>query len=479
LPAGSWGWNDVDFADALNGWAVGSREGGTQIAHTSDGGLTWEEQTTPPAGYALNAVCAVDALTAYVVGSNCCILKTTDGGVTWNALWAAWPVGGDTALYDVEFSTPLEGVVAASQGFVMLTNDGGATWTTEGLGGWGAVKSVHLGSSGGRTWVVGEQSLVVSTTDGFTSWRGHSTGAVTAHWDTIAFADAQYGWLTGVSNGETVVLRTTNGGSSWRLQNLGMGAGCTDLAVMSPSTVFAVGGGVLGTTTGGVPPTGDRTPPTLTAHKPKGLWHNHRVRVSFTGSDPSGMRYVFARADDKSCDLWATTVAPANDETMEGMHTIRGVGMDMAGNGSGTTSTKVGIDSSLPTTIAANDARVAVGGTASLRFGVADYKPGCGAARCTLKIATSTGKVVRSVSLGLRKTNRWYTYAYKSGLSAGRYRWYIYARDIAGNPPYIMYYSILTVGGGSGAAPADGVATKRLLPASGPGGLEVGYQPRP
>ena len=479
LPNGSRGWRDVDFCDALNGWAVGTGWSGEGklIAHTADGGLTWVEQTNAPFGYDLNAICAVDPLTAYAVGGGLYIIKTTDGGVTWTAL--TFPVYGSTELQEVDFSSPLAGLVTTGGGELYKTADGGASWTEVGLGVADAIMAVDRSPDGRRIWMAGVGSTLISSADGGVTLRKRSTGAVTAHWYAVTFSDARNGWLGGRSNGETVVLRTTDGGNSWRLQSLGMGADCTDLQAFSATHVFAAGGGIFETTSGGVPPSGDRTPPTLTAHKPKGLWHNHRVRVSFSGSDPSGMRYVFARADKKSCDLWATTVAPANDESMEGMHTIRGTGMDMAGNGSGTIATKVGIDSSLPTTIAENDARVVAGGSAGLGFAVADYKPGCGAARCTLKIATTTGKVVRSVSLGLRKTNRWYAYSYRASLPAGKYRWYIYARDIAGNPPYVMYYSILTVGGGGGAPIADGPVAKGLRPAGTAQGLDVGYQPRP
>jgi photosystem II stability/assembly factor-like uncharacterized protein len=81
--------NDVAFADAQHGWAVGDRGA---IWHTDDGGLKWELQKS-------GADCPLHAV---------CFLNEQHG----------WAAGGFTRPY-----------THASAGVVLVTHDGGKTWT--------------------------------------------------------------------------------------------------------------------------------------------------------------------------------------------------------------------------------------------------------------------------------------------------------------------------------------------------------------
>jgi hypothetical protein len=73
---------DVDFADALNGWAVGWQ--GT-ILRTTDGGRTWIKKD-PGLGYtgAVLTVCPLSANVAWAGGYDAFAARTTDGGLTWH-----------------------------------------------------------------------------------------------------------------------------------------------------------------------------------------------------------------------------------------------------------------------------------------------------------------------------------------------------------------------------------------------------------
>jgi len=66
----------------------------------------------------------IDALTGYL-GFYSGILKTTNGGQTWNLL-PAYYFGNIEAIF---FKDAMTGLVAGAQGMIMLTNDGGQTWT--------------------------------------------------------------------------------------------------------------------------------------------------------------------------------------------------------------------------------------------------------------------------------------------------------------------------------------------------------------
>ena len=83
----------LSFCDDNNGWAAG--EYGF-IYHTTDGGNTWEKQSgflrisweteELESGNFLFGLHAVDPQTAWAVGLGKTVVRTTDGGATWNEM---------------------------------------------------------------------------------------------------------------------------------------------------------------------------------------------------------------------------------------------------------------------------------------------------------------------------------------------------------------------------------------------------------
>ncbi len=69
----------VHFADSDTGWAVGY--GGTLMKSTN-GGMTWNYQSLG-SNKVLKSLFFIDAQTGWVVGWDGFIVKTSDGGVTW------------------------------------------------------------------------------------------------------------------------------------------------------------------------------------------------------------------------------------------------------------------------------------------------------------------------------------------------------------------------------------------------------------
>ena len=82
---------DVFFIDERTGWIVGNNAGSTfaeeldsVIAHTTDGGVTWQPQQSG-VYHPLRAVRFVDHQTGWCVGENGIILHTESGGKTWGS----------------------------------------------------------------------------------------------------------------------------------------------------------------------------------------------------------------------------------------------------------------------------------------------------------------------------------------------------------------------------------------------------------
>jgi photosystem II stability/assembly factor-like uncharacterized protein len=126
----------IQFADANHGWAAGAN----RIMATSDGGHSWTRQYSGPA--ALRQVDFTDASHGWAVGPGT-LLRTTDGGATWTALSEpAAAVDGVSFVphgngYALAASTAsgtgaapvLAGTTGTYSGGTLLrTTDGGTTW---------------------------------------------------------------------------------------------------------------------------------------------------------------------------------------------------------------------------------------------------------------------------------------------------------------------------------------------------------------
>lgn len=133
---------NVDFADALNGWATGRVEasGGNVIFRTSDGGATWVQQLA--AGGWEEGFGAIDAVSptlacAVGVGANHTRLGElkfiTRDGVHWGALPES---SNRTALSDVDFVDASVAWAVGYAGSIIRTDDGGDSWSVEETARW-------------------------------------------------------------------------------------------------------------------------------------------------------------------------------------------------------------------------------------------------------------------------------------------------------------------------------------------------------
>jgi photosystem II stability/assembly factor-like uncharacterized protein len=165
---------DVRFADANTGMAVG--EAGT-ILRTTDGGVTWEVSRLPIATTGvLNGVFFNDANTGTVVGQDTpgrwyesIIFRTTDGGVTWGQQMS----GPDVEIFDVSFADINTGIVVGWGGTIFRTTDGGVAWhDTTVDGGWNGVFLIDASTG----IVVGFDGKIIRTTDGGVTWEHQVSG---------------------------------------------------------------------------------------------------------------------------------------------------------------------------------------------------------------------------------------------------------------------------------------------------------------
>ncbi len=264
-------------------WVVGNMDstGYALILFTPDGGDTWVRQGEGSAalqGIDLYDVWAVDTSVVWAVGMSNTVLKTTDGGVTWNRMSVPQDRHA-TELYSVSLAAPGDIWVSGSDGRVYHSKNDGVTWTIFDTSFFhnGLMQGIHAVTSdityvtggvpgeasnlkgfiartldGGQTWdsivpendynrnewigvkssdadhvvIYGGRSHYVFTTDGGQSWVNDSVpntgGTGGADINCLTMLDALTWWGAFDYDG---IFITTNGGASWTKQtSVGPGA---------------------------------------------------------------------------------------------------------------------------------------------------------------------------------------------------------------------------------------------------------------
>lgn len=195
-------------------WASGAA--GT-VLRTTDGGRSWQTRRVPGAdGLDFRDVDAISATVAHVLsigpGDASRIYQTEDGGTTWTERFRN--ADGD-AFYDaLTFADPRHGAAVSDavggRFVVRLTSDGGRTWTLvpadrlpparEGEGAFAASGSNVAMAGADRLWIGTTKGRVLRSTDGGRSWSVHATPVATGDATgifSIAFRDASHGAVVG------------------------------------------------------------------------------------------------------------------------------------------------------------------------------------------------------------------------------------------------------------------------------------------
>lgn len=238
---------DVDFIDNQNGWAVGNW--GT-ILVTNDGGQRWQErplsivlksrgQIDPAAAQDIT-----DPTTGEVIAKAGQLLSRDQVNIILDRGLTDVRIREDVVLNAVTFVDATHGWIAGEQGRVLRTEDGGQTWEStslprppkqasaqdgneevmsdEELEAFGALTpppslyGVHFVSPQ-KGWVVGQEGTIAQTHDGGRQWEFQMSGEKEALYDIGVIGET--GWIIGDKG---AVLISTNGGAQWSKHELGL-----------------------------------------------------------------------------------------------------------------------------------------------------------------------------------------------------------------------------------------------------------------
>ena len=116
-----------------------------------------------------------------------------------------------------------DGWVVGNEGVILHTTDKGETWEQQDSGVSGALLSVHFvaeqpGLPVSEGWAVGDGGTIIYTTDGGASWEIQNSGVV-EQLRSVFFGNTSTGWAVGKSG---VIVSTRDGGNSWDPQTSGV-----------------------------------------------------------------------------------------------------------------------------------------------------------------------------------------------------------------------------------------------------------------
>ncbi len=194
----------VHFVDEERGWVVGAR--GT-ILRTTDGGRTWEQRPSRTTAPLVTVRFTADGRLGWVLGANGGVLQTTDGGATWgpSARLARTPSRAMHVIPDGRRAW-----IVGDDGLILRTTDGGDTWLQAQSGTSESLRAVHFRGDGAEGWAVGGAGIVLRTTDGGVRWEPRSIGSRHRLTGVYAASDGST-WLVG----EDTFLTSRDAGATW------------------------------------------------------------------------------------------------------------------------------------------------------------------------------------------------------------------------------------------------------------------------
>lgn len=211
-------WPKIASVNPDTAWAVSL---GGQIIKTDDGGKTWDDQWTElqrqPETPPLRSISMVSQDVIWICGDGGAVIVTADGGTNWSLRNIPGLAQADQ-LFGISAVSDKVAWVVGGNGGVFRTDDGGKSWTSCPVPGVGDLSSVSA-LSAQNAWVSGDAGVVAMTTNGGTVWTSKdpasgpisSLSSIKAFDNTTVYTVGDRGCFYG----------TSDGGGSWTYKDMG------------------------------------------------------------------------------------------------------------------------------------------------------------------------------------------------------------------------------------------------------------------
>jgi photosystem II stability/assembly factor-like uncharacterized protein len=162
----------------------------------------------------MNDITFADSLNGYIVGQNGLMLKTTDGGNSWDSISS----NTNQTLYSIVFANKNTGYACGHNGTIIKTIDGGKTWELQKTLTTDYFKIIKV-ISADTAYAFGHNGRMLKTTDGGKNWVNikrivHNDIEAVHFYNSKTFIIASSDW-----NDSSVIYKTKDAGLSWNIIN--------------------------------------------------------------------------------------------------------------------------------------------------------------------------------------------------------------------------------------------------------------------
>jgi photosystem II stability/assembly factor-like uncharacterized protein len=179
------------------------------ILVSRDAGVTWTQAEVPTRA-TLTGVSLYDPTRGWAVGHDAIILRTRDGGLSWEMVYSA--PEEERPLLDVWFENAEHGVAVGAYGYFLETRDGGDTWQPREI----SDNDHHLNhiaaASSQRLYIAAEAGTVYRSDDAGRSWGELASPYEGSFFGTLPVGEQRV-YLYGLRGH---LFRSDDAGVSWR-----------------------------------------------------------------------------------------------------------------------------------------------------------------------------------------------------------------------------------------------------------------------
>lgn len=268
--------------------AVGTRG---IVLLSEDSGVSWR-QVAVPTRTLLTGVHFADRQHGWAVGHDAVIIRTTDGGETWERVY--FDPERETPLLDVWFADPNNGFAVGAYGLFLRSSDGGVTWEEEPLNTVAAEEEVVADDAAGEEEAIDEEDEDYWEED-FDGPADFHLNKITESGDGRLFISAEAG----------NIYRSSDRGASWEQLDSGYdGSFFSSLAVGDDSLLaFGLRGSMFRSDDGGASFARVDTPVSVLLNEATQLSDGRIVVVGMSGtilvSDDNAQSFYIVQREDR------------------------------------------------------------------------------------------------------------------------------------------------------------------------------------
>lgn len=178
------------------------------ILVSRDAGVSWAQADVPTRA-TLTGVTLHDLTRGWAVGHDAVILRTRDGGLSWEIVYAA--PEEERPLLDVWFEDAEHGFAVGAYGYFLETRDGGDTWGSRRISDGDHHLNRIAAGPAGRLYIAAESGRAFRSDDGGQSWEVLATPYSGSFFGALPLADKQV-YLYGLRGH---LYRSDDAGASW------------------------------------------------------------------------------------------------------------------------------------------------------------------------------------------------------------------------------------------------------------------------